>query len=76
MTCSSFLRLIIYNRSNQLKSDIKFKYLNYYYQKQLDETNDEDDVYKLECLYEWWEQEKYLCNNDLMSEYDDSELSD
>ena len=23
----------------------------------LDETNDEEYVYKLECLYEWWEQE-------------------
>ena len=70
---------IIFNISNYLKSDIIFHFLNYYYQKPLNETKDEEYVYKLECLYEWWEQEKYLCNNDLVSEYDendDYELSD
>ena len=40
-----------------LDTESKFHYLNYYYSKMLDETNDEEYVYKLECLYEWWEQE-------------------
>ena len=40
----------------------KFHYLNYYYSKMLDETDDEEYVYKLECLYEWWEQEQPLLN--------------
>ena len=38
-----------------LNTDTKFHYLNYHYQKMLDETNDEAYVYKLECLYEWWD---------------------
>ena len=42
-----------------LDSDTKFHYLNYYYQQELSKTGyDEELCYKLECLYEWWEQEK------------------
>ena len=41
-----------------LESTTKFSYLNYYYQKQLTETVDEEYVYKIECVYEWWEQEQ------------------
>ena len=45
-----------------LDDEPKFHYLNYYYSKVLDETNDEEYVYTLECLYEWWEQEQPLLN--------------
>ena len=38
----------------------KFHYLNYHYSVMLNETNDEEYLYKLECLYEWWEQEAPL----------------
>ena len=31
----------------------KFHFLNYYYCKMLDESGDEDYLYKLECLNEW-----------------------
>ena len=43
-----------------LDTESKFHYLNYYYSKMLDETDDEEYVYKLECLYEWWAQEQPL----------------
>ena len=43
---------------NFLDTESKFHYLNYYYSKMLDETDDEEYVYKLECLYEWWAQEE------------------
>ena len=39
-------------------STSKFSFLNYYYQQRLSETSDEEYVYILECLYEWWEQEQ------------------
>ena len=42
--------------SRYLDSASVFHYLNYYYQQQLSDTGDEEYVYKLECLYEWWEQ--------------------
>ena len=45
-----------------LDTESKFRYLNYYYSKMLDETNDEEYVYKLECLYEWWDQEEPMLN--------------
>ena len=48
-----------------LDSTTKFSYLNYYYQKQLIDTDDEEYVYKLETLYEWWEQEQRECTADL-----------
>ena len=42
-----------------LDSESQFHYLNYYYQQELNKTNhDEELCYKLECLYEWWEQEE------------------
>ena len=44
--------------SDYLDSTSKFNYFNYYYQQQLLDTGDEEYVYKLECLYEWWEQEQ------------------
>jgi hypothetical protein len=44
--------------SKFLDSSSKFNYLNYYFQQELNETGDEEFVYKLECLYEWWEQEQ------------------
>ena len=47
---------------NFLDTESKFHYLNYYYSKMLDETDDEEYVYKLECLYEWWAQEEPLLN--------------
>ena len=46
-----------------LDTEYKFHYLNYYCSKMLDETNDEEYVHKLECLYEWWEQEEPLLMN-------------
>ena len=48
--------------TKSLDTESKFHYLNHYYSKMLDETNDEEYVYKLECLYEWWEQEEPLLN--------------
>ena len=33
-----------------LDTESKFHYLNYYYSKMLDETNDEEYVYKLESF--------------------------
>ena len=47
---------------NFLDEATKFHYLNYYYSKMLDETNDEEYVDKLSCLYQWWEQEEPLLN--------------
>ena len=44
--------------SKYLGSTSTFHYLNYYYQQQLNNTGDEEYVYKLECLYEWFEQEQ------------------
>ena len=41
--------------SRYLDSASVFHYLNYYYQQQLSDTGDDEYVYKLECLYEWWE---------------------
>ena len=52
-----------------LDSETKISYLNYYYQKMLDETNDAECVYKLDCLYEWWQQEGYI-PDDHDGEYD------
>ena len=47
-----------------LDTETKYHYLNFYYQKMIDETEDDDEtyLYKLECLYEWWEQEEPLIN--------------
>ena len=58
---------------NFLDDESKYHYVNYYYSEMLDETNDEEYVYKLECLYEWWEQEQPLlnCIHDNVS-YDDN----
>ena len=42
---------------NFLDEESKFHYLNYYYSKMLDETNDEEYFDKLSCLYQSWEQE-------------------
>ena len=36
---------------NFLDEESKFHYLNYYYSKMLDETNDEEYFDKLSCLY-------------------------
>ena len=47
---------------NFLDDESKFHYLNYYYSKMLDETNDEEYFGKLPCLYIWWEQEEPLLN--------------
>ena len=44
--------------ASYLDSESKYNYLNYYYQKELNETGDEEYVFKLECLYEWWEEEQ------------------
>ena len=44
--------------SKYLDSTSTFHYLNYYYQQQLNNTGDEEYVYRLECLYEWWEVEQ------------------
>ena len=48
-----------------LESTTKFSYLNFYYQKQLTDTDDEEHVYNLETLYEWWEQEQREMYSDL-----------
>ena len=53
-----------------LDTGSKFHDLNYYYSKMPDETNDEEYVYKLEFLYEWWEQEEPLLNYNTDSDYD------
>ena len=42
---------------NFLDEESKFHYLNYYYSKMLDETNDETYFDKLSCLYQSWEQQ-------------------
>ena len=59
-----------------LDIESKFHYLNYYYSKMLDETNDEEYAYKLECLYEWWEQEEplldYIHNHNTDTDSDSS----
>ena len=47
-----------------LDTETKFHYLNYYYQMMLDDTEDEEYVYKLESLYEWWQPEEPLLNYD------------
>ena len=47
-----------------LDTETKFHYLNYYYQTMIDDTGDEEHLYKLECLYEWWRQEEPLLNYD------------
>ena len=49
---------IIKQISYFLDNKTKYHLLNFYYVTQLDETQDEEYVYKLECLYEWWEQEE------------------
>ena len=43
-----------------LDTETKFHYLNYYYRMMLDDTEDEEYLYKLESLYEWWQQEEPL----------------
>ena len=51
----------------------KFHFLNYYYCKMLDETNDYDEYgYKLECLNEWRMHTEPLW--DLESDSSDSDL--
>ena len=50
-----------------LDCETKFHLLNYYYIQELNRTGDEEFVYKLECLYEWWEQEM------LFLDYNDSD---
>ena len=47
-----------------LDTETKFHDFNCYYQMMLDDTGDEEYLYKLECLYEWWEQEEPLLNYD------------
>ena len=47
-----------------LNTETKFHYLNYVYQMMLDDTGDEEYLYKLECLYEWWQQEEPLLTYD------------
>ena len=44
--------------STYLDNTSTFHCLNYYYQQQLNNTGDEDYVYRLECLCEWWELEQ------------------
>ena len=43
---------------NFLDDEPKLHYLNCYYGKMLDETNDEQQFDKLSCLYQWWEHEE------------------
>ena len=49
---------IVQTISTFLDSTSAFHYLHFYYTLQLIETGDEEYVYKLECLYEWFEQEQ------------------
>ena len=50
---------IVKHISSFLDNETLFHYLNYYYQQELNKPDyDEEQFYKLECLYEWWEQEK------------------
>ena len=44
--------------STFLDSASTFHDLEFYYQQQLIETGDEEYVYMLECLYEWYEQQQ------------------
>ena len=52
-----------------LDSESQFHYLQYYLNKELQEAIDaelgeEEEmniVYKMECLYEWWATEQYIC---------------
>ena len=55
-----------------LDTESKFHYLDYYYSKLLDESNDEKYVYNFECLYEWWRQEEPLLNYNTDSGSDSS----
>ena len=53
-----------------LDSDTKFHYLNYHYQQELSKTGyDEELCYKLECLYEWWEEEQRELPSRLQEEF-------
>ena len=52
-----------------LNTESKSNYMNDYYQKMLDETNDEEYVYELYCLYEWWQQASVI-PDDYDGEYD------
>ena len=50
---------IVKHISSLLDNETLFHYLNYYYQQELNNTDyDEEQCYKLECLYAWWEQEQ------------------
>jgi len=47
-----------------LDTETKFHYLNYYYQMMLDDTEDEEYLDKLDCLFVWWKQEEPLLTYD------------
>ena len=49
---------IIKHISYFVHNETKYHLLNYHYITELDNTQDEEYVYKLKCLYEWWEQEQ------------------
>ena len=64
-----------------LDSESQFHYLQYYLNKELQEAIDaelgeEEEmniVYKMECLYEWWATEQYICRHEIYdSDEDDS----
>ena len=48
---------IVKHISSFLDNETLFHYLNYYYQQELYKTDyDEEQFYKLECLYAWWDE--------------------
>ena len=66
-----------------LDSESQFHYLQYYLNKELHEAIDaelgeEEEmniVYKMECLYEWWATEQYICIYHRIYDSDDEDDS-
>ena len=51
-----------------LDTETKFHDLNSYYQTMIDTTAEEEYGYKLECLYEWWQQEETYTSSQWFNE--------
>ena len=61
---------IVKHISSFLDTETLFHYLNCYYQHELSKTDyDEELCYKLECLYEWWEEEQRELPSRLQEEF-------
>ena len=66
-----------------LDSESQFHYLQYYLNKELHkaidaELGEEEEmniVYKMECLYEWWATEQYICRYTEIYDSDEDDSS-